>query len=45
MVIAAMKLRHLLLEREIVANLDSILKAEILLYRQRSIKSKLWFFQ
>ena len=37
--------RHLLLERKAMTNLDSILKPEILLYQQRSIWSKLWFFQ
>ena len=37
--------RHLLLGRKLMTNLDSILKAEILLCQQRSIPSKLWFFQ
>ena len=37
--------RHLLLGRKVIANLDSILKAETLLYWKRSIQSKLWFFQ
>ena len=37
--------RHLLLGRKAVTNLDSILKAEIFLYQQRFIQSKLWFFQ
>ena len=35
--------RCLLLGRKAMTNLDSILKA--LLYRQRSVQSKLWFFQ
>ena len=37
--------RCLLLGRKAMTNLDSILKAETLLCQQRSIKSKLWFFQ
>ena len=37
--------RHLLLGRKAMANLDSILKAETLLCQQRSVQSKLWFFQ
>ena len=37
--------RLLLLGRKPMTNLDSILKAEILLYQQRSVYSKLWFFQ
>ena len=37
--------RHLLLGRKVMTNLDSILKAEILLCQQRSIWSRLWFFQ
>ena len=37
--------RHLFLRRKAMANLDSILKAETLLCQQRSIWSKLWFFQ
>ena len=37
--------RHLLLERKAITNLDSILKPETLLCQQRSIKTKLWFFQ
>ena len=36
---------HLLLGRKAMTNLDSILKAEISLYRQRSIQSKVWVFQ
>ena len=37
--------RHLLLGRKVMTNLDSILKAETLLCQQRSIQSRLWFFQ
>ena len=37
--------RHLLLGRKAMTNLDSILKAETLLCQQKSIWSKLWFFQ
>ena len=37
--------RHLLLVRKIMTNLDSILKAETSLCPQRSVWSKLWFFQ
>ena len=37
--------RHLLLGRKVMTNLDSISKAEILLCQQRSIWSRLWFFQ
>ena len=37
--------RCLVLGRKAMTNLDSILKAEILLYQQRSVWSKLWFFQ
>ena len=36
--------RHLLLGRKVMTNLDSILKAETLLFQQKSIKSRLWFF-
>ena len=36
---------RLLLGRKVMTNLDSILKAETLLCQQRSICSKLWFFQ
>ena len=36
--------RCLLLGKEVMTNLDSTLKAEILLCRQRSVWSKLWFF-
>ena len=52
MVTAAMKLRVLLLGKKAVTNLDSILKSRDItlpvwghLCQQRSIKSKLWFFQ
>ena len=37
--------RHLLLGRKVMTNLNSILKAETLLCQQRSIYSRLWFFQ
>ena len=37
--------RRLLLGRKVMTNLDSILKAETLLCQQRSIWSRLWFFQ
>ena len=37
--------RHLLLGIKAMTNLDSILKAETLLWKQRSFKSKLLFFQ
>ena len=37
--------RRLLLGRKVMTNLDSILKAEILLCQQKSISSRLWFFQ
>ena len=38
--------RRLLLERKAMTNLESVLKkAETLLCQQRSIQSKLWFFQ
>ena len=36
---------HLLLGREVITNLDSIFKKETLLCQQRSVLSKLWFFQ
>ena len=35
--------RHLLLGKEVMTNLDT--KAETLLCQQRSIQSRLWFFQ
>ena len=37
--------RRLLLGRKVMTNLDSILKAETLLCQQRSVYSRLWFFQ
>ena len=37
--------RRLLLGRKVMTNLDSILKAETLLFQQRSVQSRLWFFQ
>ena len=37
--------RHLLLGRKVMTNIDSILKAETLLCQQRSVYSRLWFFQ
>ena len=37
--------RRLLLGRKVVTNLDSVFKAETLLYQQKSIKSRLFFFQ
>ena len=37
--------RRLLLGRKVMTNLDSILKTETLLYQQRSVWSRLWFFQ
>ena len=37
--------RRLLLGRKVMTNLDSILKTETLLCQQRSIQSRLWFFQ
>ena len=37
--------RRLLLGRKVMTNLDSILKAEPLVSQQRSVYSKLWFFQ
>ena len=37
--------RRLLLGRKAMTKLDSILRAETLLWKQRSIWSKLWFFQ
>ena len=36
--------RHLLFGRKVMTNLDSILKAETLLFQQRSVLSRLWFF-
>ena len=37
--------RRLLLGRKVMTKLDSLLKAETLLCQQRSIQSRLWFFQ
>ena len=37
--------RHLLLGRKVMTNLDSILKSRDILCQQRSIQSRLWFFQ
>ena len=37
--------RHLVLGRKIMTNLDSILKSRDITCPQRSIYSKLWFFQ
>ena len=37
--------RRLFLGRKAMTNLDSIKKAETLLCQQRSVQSKLWFFQ
>ena len=37
--------RCLLLGRKVMTNIDSILKAETLLCQQKSVQSKLWFFQ
>ena len=36
--------RHLLLERKVITNLDSILKSRDITCQQRSISSRLWFF-
>ena len=37
--------RSLLLGRKVITNLHSILKSETLLCQQRSVWSRLWFFQ
>ena len=37
--------RCLFLGRKAMTKLDSVLKAETSLYQQRSIETKLWFFQ
>ena len=37
--------RHLLLGRKVMTNLDNILLSETSFSQQRSIRSKLWFFQ
>ena len=36
--------RHLLLERKPLTNLDNLLKSRDIIWQQRSIESKLWFF-
>ena len=45
MVIAAMKLKDLLLGRKVMTNLDSILKSRDITLPTKVIQSKLWFFQ
>ena len=45
MVTAAMKLRHFLLGRKAMENVDNILKSRDITLQQRSLLSKLWFFQ
>ena len=37
--------RRLLLGRKVMTNLDNILKIETLLCQQRSVSSRLWYFQ
>ena len=37
--------RRLLLERKVMTNLDSILKSRDILCQQKSVSSRLWFFQ
>ena len=37
--------RHLFFGRKAVTNLDSILKSRDITFEQRSVLSKLWFFQ
>ena len=37
--------RRLLLGRKAMTNLDSVLKSRDILYQQRSVWSRLWFFQ
>ena len=37
--------RRLLLGRKVMTNLDSILKSRDIIYQQRSVQSRLWFFQ
>ena len=37
--------RHMLLDRKAMTNLNSILKAKTSLCQQKSVWSKLWFFQ
>ena len=36
---------YLLLGRKVMTNLDSVLKAKTSLCQQRSVQTKLWFFQ
>ena len=43
-VTAAVKLRHLLLGRKPMTNLDCILKSRDIILLTKSIQSKLWFF-
>ena len=44
-VIAAMKLRHLVLGRKDMTNLDSVLKSRDITLPTKVIWSKLWFYQ
>ena len=37
--------RHLLLGRKVMTNLDSMLKSRDITFQQRSVWSRLWFFQ
>ena len=37
--------RHLLLGRKVMTNLDSIFKSRDIFCQQRSVSSRLWFFQ
>ena len=37
--------RHLLLERKVMTNLDSILKSRDITLPKKSVSSRLWFFQ
>ena len=45
MVTAVMKLKRLLLERKVMTNLDSIFESRDITFPQRSVSSRLWFFQ
>ena len=45
MVIAAMKLRRLLLGRKVMTNLDSLLKSRDITLLTKVVQSKLWFIQ
>ena len=45
MVTAAMKLRHLLLGRKVMTNLDSILKSKDITLPTQVCVVQLWFFQ